>query len=385
MRVLISLILFSLTGFSGLLGIDVNFMRIPHSGIQPQIMADTSGKLHLIYYVGEPSAGDLFYVTRGKKSTSWSPPIRVNTNPKAAVAGGTIRGAHMSLGMENRIHVSWFGSANVSSKPPEGKYPQAPLMVTRLNDEGNGFEPERNLMTWTQNLDGGGSIAADRKGNVFVAWHGRGHSKIEGEMGRGIFLATSKDQGKTFSKEVEVKEAPPGSCACCGMRVSIHPTGQLHIVYRGIQKKIRPMVDLWSDDGGQTFQKTIFNPWEIEACPMSSVNLLPLKDAVLIASEQEGSIKLSRKPLNQSTMSPFSDQLSMWKGKHPSVATDPTGNVLVTWAEGAGWAKGGTLRWVILDKNGILISENERGEEPEVPVWSFPSAYYFNQQFGIIF
>ena len=385
MRMLITLILFSLPEFTSLWAMDVHFMRIPDSGIQPQVKSDTSGNLHMVYYVGEASAGDLLYVTRDKRSTSWSNPIRVNTNPQAAVAGGTIRGAHMSIGMESRIHVSWFGSAKVSPKPPEGKYPQAPLMVTRLNDAGDGFEPERNVMTWTRNLDGGGSIAADQKGNVFVAWHGRGHSKIEGEPGRGIFLATSGDQGKTFTKEVEVKEAPPGSCACCGMRVLIHPMGQLHLVYRGVQQKMRPMIDLWSNDGGKTFQKIVFNPWEIEACPMSSVDLLPMKDGILIASEQAGDIKLNRKPLGQSTLNPLSDQFPKWKGKHPSIATDPTGNLLVTWAEGAGWAKGGTLRWVILDKNGGLIAGNESGKQPEIPVWSFPSAHYFNQQFGIIF
>ena len=385
MKALIAIVYLSLSGFTGLLGMNVNIMRTPHSGIQPQVKVDATGNIHLVYYVGEPSAGDLFYVTCGSTDALWSEPIRINNTPNAAVAGGTIRGAHMSVGKENRIHVSWFGSAQVSPKPPEGSYSQAPLMVTRMTDNRKGFEPERNVMTWTKNLDGGGSIAADQKGNVYVAWHGRGDSIIEGEMGRGIFLAISKDQGKTFNKEIEIKEAPQGSCACCGMRILAHPAGQLHIVYRGIQGKIRPMIDLWSTDGGRTFLKTVFNPWEIEACPMSSVTLLPHNKQLLIATEQEGTIRLNHKPLDKSSLNSFSNQQQSWKGKHPSMATDPNGNVLLTWAEGAGWAKGGTLRWVIMNKSGKVVAKSPSENQLEIPVWSFPSALHLQEEFQVIY
>lgn len=385
MRVLISVLFLSLSAFTGLLGADVKISRIPYSGIQPQLQVDASGKLHMIYYIGEVSAGDLFYVNRGYGTTAWSKPIRINDTPKAAVAAGTIRGAHMSIGKGNRIHVSWFGSANVAPKPPEGQHPQAPLMVNRMTDDGKGFEPERNVMTWTRHLDGGGSITADQKGHVYAAWHGRGDSKIEGEMGRTIFLAHSMDEGKTFSKEVKIKGAPAGSCACCGMRAFSHPDGALHIVYRGIQGKIRPMIDLWSIDGGKTFQKTIFDPWEIDACPMSSVTLLPLDDKFLIGSEQAGHIRLNIKPMDDSSIIPFSEQSEIWNGKHPSMASDPNGNILLTWAEGAGWAKGGKLRWAILNKNASEIASDKGENALEIPVWSFPSAIYFEGRFQIIY
>lgn len=385
MRMLIVLIFLSLAEFTGLQGMDVGMMRIPHSGIQPQVQVDGSGKLHLVYYAGEAAAGDLFYVALDRENGSWSDPVRVNSTPQSAVAGGTIRGAHMSLGKNDRVHVSWFGSARVAPKTPEGQHPQAPLMVTRMNDSRDGFEPERNVMTWTKDLDGGGSIAADKEGNVYVAWHGRGHSRLKGEMGRGIFLATSRDKGKTFEREIQVREAPPGSCACCGMRVAIHPDGQLHIVYRGLQNEVRPMVDLWSADGGNTFEKVIFNPWRIKACPMSSVNLLPIGNELLIATEQEQSIKLNIRSQNDLSMRQFPEHPTLWNGKHPSAAADPDGNLLLTWSEGAGWAQGGTLRWVILDKTGTEIAQNPNEDQPAIPVWSFPKALYFNQGFRIIF
>jgi hypothetical protein len=38
------------------------------------------------------------------------------------------------------------------------------MLYSRSNDSGTAFEPERNLMTRTFGLDGGGIIAADSTG-----------------------------------------------------------------------------------------------------------------------------------------------------------------------------------------------------------------------------
>ena len=35
------------------------------------------------------------------------------------------------------------------------------MLFARLDDDGTAFETQRNLMTYTQGLDGGGSVAAD--------------------------------------------------------------------------------------------------------------------------------------------------------------------------------------------------------------------------------
>ena len=69
------------------------------------------------------------------------------------------------------------------------------MLYTRLNDAGTAFEPERNLMHRSFGLDGGGSIAADRAGNVYVAWHGipldvKSGSGPEGEARRQVWIAS---------------------------------------------------------------------------------------------------------------------------------------------------------------------------------------------------
>jgi hypothetical protein len=52
-------------------------MRTPGSGIQPQVAVDRKGVLHLIYFSGDPSAGDVYYVRKAPGAPEFSQPVRV--------------------------------------------------------------------------------------------------------------------------------------------------------------------------------------------------------------------------------------------------------------------------------------------------------------------
>ena len=41
----------------------VREVRVPNGGIQPQALADPTGRIHLLYYSGDRAYGDLYYVT----------------------------------------------------------------------------------------------------------------------------------------------------------------------------------------------------------------------------------------------------------------------------------------------------------------------------------
>src|SRR6516162_2411734 len=81
--------------------------RTPHAGIQPQAVVDSTGVLHVVYFRGAPEAGDLFYVRRLPGETTYSAPLRVNSQPGSAIATGTIRGAHIAIGRQERVHIAW--------------------------------------------------------------------------------------------------------------------------------------------------------------------------------------------------------------------------------------------------------------------------------------
>src|SRR5262249_43609235 len=168
------------------------------------------------YFKGDPGAGDLYYVRREPGKTAFSDPLRVNSQAGSAVATGTIRGGQLALGKGNRVHVAWNGSGKALPKG-QGKYPQ-PMLYSRLNDSGTAFEPQRNLMQLTDALDGGGTVAADSDGNVYVAWHAGRLGNLAGEGKRQVWVARSTDEGRTFATETPAFAEPTGACGCCGMR-----------------------------------------------------------------------------------------------------------------------------------------------------------------------
>jgi hypothetical protein len=146
----------------------VAVIATPDGGIQPQAVAEDASVVHLIYFKGEPAGGDLFYVHSKPGATEFSKPIRVNSQPECAVAMGTIRGGQLALGRDRRVHVAWNGSQKAA---PPNPIKGSLMLYTRLKEDRGAFELQRNLMQRTFYLDGGGSIGADRDGNVYVAWH----------------------------------------------------------------------------------------------------------------------------------------------------------------------------------------------------------------------
>src|SRR5438132_3465344 len=122
----------------------VALVSTPGHGIQPQAAMDAKGNLHLIYFHGEPGGGNLEYVRRDAGKKEFSKPLRVNSQEESAIATGTIRGGHLALGKNGRVHVSWNGSSKAEPRNPSAG---SPMLYARLNDSATAFEPQRNLMT----------------------------------------------------------------------------------------------------------------------------------------------------------------------------------------------------------------------------------------------
>jgi hypothetical protein len=87
------------------------------------------------------------------------------------------------------------------------------------------FEPQRELMTRTFGLDGGGSVATDSAGDVYVAWHGKALGSASGDAGRRVWIAKSKDDGKKFAPEQPAWKNSTGACGCCGLSMSVDKNG----------------------------------------------------------------------------------------------------------------------------------------------------------------
>jgi hypothetical protein len=351
---------------------EVTLIRAPDEGIQPQTAVDSNGIVHLIFFKGNQGGGDIFYARRDPGREGFASPMRVNHQPASAIATGTIRGAHLAVGKSGRVHVSWMGGSGATRAQLDGKE-ITPMLYSRLNDAGTAFESERNLITSAAGLDGGGTVAADGHGNVYVAWHASAPGNERGEAGRAVFVARSSDEGRTFEREVRANPKPTGACGCCGMRAFADSNGTLYLAYRAANEISRDMTLLVSRERGASFEMTILNKWLIKGCPMSSCSFAEGRMGVLAATEKSDRVYFNFIDPTTLTLSKPVAASSGGKSKHPTLAANTKGDVLLAWTEGTAWQKGGALAWEVFDKTGTPTGEN--GRTDGVPVWSLPSAY----------
>jgi hypothetical protein len=353
----------------------VTLERTPTGGIQPQVVLDEKGAVHLLYYAGDPKAGNLYYAR--PRDGKWETPLRVNSREGNAIAVGTIRGGQIALGTsrgnsgapaEAVVHVAWNGANSVPGSSHQG----VPMYYARLTPGATVFEPERDLMTFTGGLDGGGSVAADNEGNVYVAWHGRAPDARQGEIGRAVYIAKSTDNGSTFGKEVQASPEGLGACGCCGMKALADKTGALYLLFRKAEQMVnRDEVLLVSRDKAKSFEVLNSDPWKVGACPMSSAALTPSGDSVLAAWETAGQVQFAK--IANGKASSTAAPGTAGKRKHPCAISNMKNETLFVWTDGTGWERGGALVWQLFDKDGKAVGEQTRKDG--VPVWSFPSAY----------
>lgn len=341
----------------------VRLERVPGGGFQPQAAADAAGVVHVVYFKGESSAGDIFYVRRAPNGT-YSQPIRVNSQPGSAIAGGTVRGAQLALGRANRVHVVWNGSSVARPQVPGGM----PLFYSRLTDTGAAFEPQRNLLTWSGAVDGGGTVAADADGHVFVAWHSNPGAGADARAA--VYLARSDDDGTRFAREERVSAEELGACACCSMRALIDHDRALYLLYRAAgHGRDRDTTLLSSVDGGMTFATTRLHAWKLEACPLSTASLAEGPRGVTAAWETAGQIFFARVAASGSNHG-TSPETAPGHGavrQHPVLTYNAGGEALLAWLQLGGFGRGGSVAWQVYDANGRASAEH--GMAGGVPAW----------------
>ena len=265
----------------------VRIFRVLDGGVQPQAVVDAQQVVHLIYLKGDSQHTDIFYVHSGDGGDSFSPPIRVNSQQGSAMSMGTVRGAHLAVGAGGKLHVAWPGSM-IAEPKALGK--AQPMLYTRLADDGVSFEAQRNLIQAYPGLDGGGSVAADQKGNVYVAWHSPSN-KEEHEQGRRIWLSRSTDGGSTFSSEQSISSAT-GVCGCCGMRLFVGGDGEIYTLYRSADQMIhRNMTLLRLSPTAAKAQSQIVGKMDSAMCTMSTAAFAAsTNDQVVAGWETSGQI-----------------------------------------------------------------------------------------------
>jgi hypothetical protein len=351
----------------------VQIVRVPDGGIQPQLQMDQRGRLHLIYFKGDPKHGDILYVRSDDGGSTFTQPLAINSQPGSAIAIGTVRGPHLALGAKGCVHVAWMGS---SLAEPKVHGQGAPMLYTRLIGAGTGFEPQRNVIQQHPGLDGGGAVAADDEGNVYVAWHAPAQGKQE-EADRHVWLARSHDGGKTFAAEIPALTMNTGAGACCGMNIIASADGRVYILFRSASQTVhRDMHLLVSNDHGQSFEVLATDPWTIGTCVMSTSAFArsPHGRGVLAAWETQDQIHFAQVQAGALSAVGVQSVPGTARRKHPAVAVNARGEFIVAWAEGTGWNKGGTVAWQVFNPHG-KPEAGQSGRRAGLPPWDAPAAF----------
>jgi hypothetical protein len=360
LAILLLLLMFSFGTLAAHAAPYVELMQVPNGGIQPQAAIDSAGTVHLVYYKGDAKNGNLFYVKRGKDDTDFSKPLQVNSIEGSATSNGCISGGQMAIGKNGDIFVTWNASGSVPDRDHV-------VFFSRLVGDHSSFEKQRDLLNQPLFMDGGGSVAADENGNVYVFWHAWEDGKSE-EDGR-VFVAHSQDDGKTFLPARAIDNPPRGTCACCSMKSMLDAGGELRVLYRAAKHGTeRDTVLLSSTNGGKSFQSKVMQSWKGNSCPMTMFSFSSVGKNTLAAWETPGKVNVSS--VSGSKQLP---RIEAGKSsKYPTIALNRDGDVLLSWVEKEAWNKAGQACWQTFDAKGKsgskIMSKNG------IDVWSFTAA-----------
>ena len=336
-------------------GVPVDIMRVPDPGRLPHAVLGEDGTLHLIYVQGDPTEGDLMYVTRQPGVTEWSSAVRVNSAPGTVAGIGPVDGGQLALGPDGRVHVTWMSIA-----PPI-------LFYTRSNEGDPGFEDQFGVAS-DEGIEAGPALTVDHDNNVYLFWHaGAGEDAT-----RAVYLAASRDGGLVFEPPRPVNSAVEGACACCALAASTDAAGAVRVSYRGARENVhRGQRLLTSRDAGVTFTDELLQAWDIGACPVAVPSLTASSTGTTVAWETQGQVQFARVDRLNRIVTPIGE--AALRRKNPTVAVNYRGETLLVWADGSGFRSGGTLHWQLFDPDGEP-GETASHIDATVPERSRPAA-----------
>jgi hypothetical protein len=338
---------------------EVITVRLPVGSMQPRLVACKDGHSEIVFLQGNPDASDVKLV--GLSATgALAQPVTISTEDTQAVAKGTVRGPSIALGASESRLVLWHGR-NGSAQGGKG----SALYFARVGTDGKASKAV-DLMGTTTALDGGAAIAADGRGSVWVVWHALPAGK-NGESERRIFIRHSRDNGNTFSEPWPIQGEDQGVCACCGLAADLDDAGALHVLYRTAENGKQRGVRLLTLPAGATAGSKPVVPttdrWNLAGCPMTTAAWMRSKTGIAASWVTEFKLQFSGQGLETVRL-----EGSQAGQNHPRLARNATGHVLVMWAEGSMWGKGGELVTQTFNAAGKPTGPALR---QSLPTWSY--------------
>jgi hypothetical protein len=274
---------------------------------------------------------------------NFSKPLRVNSIPGTVADPDRVSGPQVAVGYSERAHVTWTGAGGA-----------APLLYSRLNDEGTAFEPQRNLLPTVVGV-GGGSVAAEGQ-HVFVFYHVPEPGKKD-EEDRRVLMVASADDGKTFQPRPQAISPPGmGVSAGCGLRAYSMDPGRPVVLYRSASAGRRDACLLHEQiQGFRGWDRAVLDSWEAKDSPRTSGGIDYIHGGWAVAWETKGQVYYAHVGYDGKVSAKIAPPGEAVNRKHPVVGYNGR-EVLLAWLEGP---EGGSAAWQVYSR------VNEGKDEPE--------------------
>ncbi len=355
--------------YSTVLSADVLLMPTPDNGVQPRLVQDESGGIHLLYFkkrINRPAAreGNLYYREYNASSRQFGNPVRVSSQAFNMQTFALARSA-MAIGGDGRIHVMWY-------LPRESEF-----IYSRSNPERNSFGMQRSMVSENvEGIDAGGDIAAFGE-QVAIVW---GAGDLAREDERSMFARFSHDYGATFGKEIMIANPELGACACCSLAAGYESEQLLYLAYRSaIDGTGRHMQVLSIDDVDSEPTESNYLPlqelqkWEASFCPLSTNDIeLNVGEKNYVVFETESRIVIMDLQ-NPEDIFRAGEPFTETRQRNPAIAINYKGEQLVAWGEAISNSRGGRLNLRVFNADGD-DSEYRLSEELQIRDYSFPAA-----------
>lgn len=252
---------------------------------EPSMAAAADGSIYVSWVEHRAKReADVMLVRLDENGQALSKPVRVN--PKAGEATAW-RGDPPSIAtaQDGTVYMAWTGRAAAEGHATH-------IFFSTSRDQGRTFEPPVKVND-DQGLivHGMHSLAVDKGGRIYLTWLDERNVKVDmdGEKGkmdehkmeanREVYVASSADGGRTFSRNVMVARE---ACPCCKTAITTASDGRVYVAWRQVLPgNYRHIAVSSSTDAGQSFSQSVIasdDKWMIEGCPVSGPALAALSD-----------------------------------------------------------------------------------------------------------
>lgn len=327
---------------------NVEILKTPDGGLQPRLLNDASGDIHLMYFkkrLSRPDAreGSLYYRQYDQQRQAFGSPVKISSGafPLQTVS---ISRAAIAIDGEGRVHAIWY-------QPKNNQY-----YYSRSNSERTQFEPQREMVTENAvGIDAGADIAA-RGDQVAIFW---GAGDLSREYERTVFTRLSRDGGASFGAELQLGNPDLGACACCSLAGDFVDDDSLLVAYRSALAGVGRHMQLLTVGGlaegiSRASYQSVHNlqEWEASFCPLSTNDIaFDTEDRLWTVFETENRIvqfALEEGVEPELVAEPFTET----RQKNPAIAFNKAGQRLVVWAEAISHSRGGRLNMRLFDEVG---------------------------------